>query len=139
MCYDIFINEMEVILMSSKGFGYCGLACDYCQDNPNCVGCKKGGCPEKEACKNYQCCTSKNYKYCFECPGFPCEDSILHKLRIRTFCQYIQRYGEEDLKKHLEENCKKGIVYHYQNKHIGDYDQFDTENEIIEFIKNGRK
>lgn len=53
MCYDIFINEMEVILMSSKGFGYCGLACDYCQDNPNCVGCKKGGCPEKEACKNY--------------------------------------------------------------------------------------
>lgn len=82
MCYDIFINEMEVILMSSKGFGYCGLACDYCQDNPNCVGCKKGGCPEKEACKNYQCCTSKNYKYCFECPDFPCEDSILHKLRI---------------------------------------------------------
>ena len=57
------------------------------------------------------------------------------KARIR----YIQRYGEEDLKKHLEENCKKGIVYHYQNKHIGDYDQFDTENEIIEFIKNGRK
>lgn len=98
MCYDIFINEMEVILMSSKGFGYCGLACDYCQDNPHCIGCKKGGCPEKEACKNYQCCTSKNYKYCFECPDFPCEDSILHKLRIRTFCQYIQRYGEEDLK-----------------------------------------
>lgn len=94
---------------------------------------------KREACKNYQCCTSKNYKYCFECPDFPCEDSILHKLRIRTFCQYIQRYGEEDLKKHLEENYKKGIVYHYQNKHIGDYDQFDTENEIIEFIKNGRK
>ena len=41
MCYDIFINEMEVILMSSKGFGYCGLACDYCQDNPNCVGAKR--------------------------------------------------------------------------------------------------
>lgn len=51
MCYDIFINEMEVILMSSKGFGYCGLACDYCQDNPNCVGCKKGGCPERKLVK----------------------------------------------------------------------------------------
>lgn len=66
-------------------------------------------------------------------------DSILHKLRVRTFCQYIQRYGEKDLKKHLADNHKKGIKYHYKNKHIGDYDQFDTEDEIIEFIRNGKK
>ena len=36
--------------MTTKGFGYCGLACDYCQDNQECVGCKQGGCPEKETC-----------------------------------------------------------------------------------------
>lgn len=41
MCYDIFINEMEVILMSSKGFGYCGLACDYCQDNHIVLAAKR--------------------------------------------------------------------------------------------------
>lgn len=78
------------IMGESKGFGYCGLACDYCQDNEDCVGCKQGGCSEKDVCKNYQCCVSQNYKYCFECHDFPCNDSILHKLRIRTFCQYIQ-------------------------------------------------
>ncbi len=88
--------------MDSKGFGYCGLACDYCQDNQNCIGCKRGGCPEKESCKNYQCCTTKGYNYCFECINFPCQDSILRKLRIRTFCKYIQLYGEDDLKRQLK-------------------------------------
>lgn len=125
--------------MTTKGFGYCGLACDYCQDNQECRGCKQGGCPEKEICKNYQCCTTQNYQYCFECPDFPCEDSLLHKLRIRTFCYYIQQYGEDELARKLKENSDKGIQYHYKNQHVGDYDAFDTEEEIIQFIQSGIK
>lgn len=39
------------------GLGYCGLVCGLCSENESCVGCKKGGCPEKDFCKNYQCCT----------------------------------------------------------------------------------
>ena len=120
--------------MHCKGFGFCGLACDYCTDHPDCVGCKQGGCPQKDACKNYQCCTHKGYDYCFECPEFPCQDSILHKLRIRTFCKYIQLYGENSLKQQLKINQEKGIIYHYPHQHVGDYDQFDTEEEIIDYI-----
>lgn len=123
--------------MFDKGFGYCGLVCDYCEDKPNCAGCKQGGCPEKDTCKNYQCCRLKKYDYCFECPDFPCEDSILHKLRIRAFCKYIQLHGEKKLKDRLEINKCNGINYHYPKQHIGDYDKFETEKEIIDFINVG--
>lgn len=125
--------------MMKRGFGYCGLACDYCNENSDCLGCKKGGCIDKDNCKNYQCCTTKNYTYCFECPDFPCQDSILHKLRIRTFCKYIKLYGEKDLANRLKINSEMGIQYHYEKGHIGDYDQFDSEEAILNLIKNGKK
>ena len=32
------------------GLGYCGLVCGLCSENESCVGCKKGGCPEKDFC-----------------------------------------------------------------------------------------
>ena len=34
------------------GLGYCGLVCGLCSENESCVGCKKGGCSEKDFCKN---------------------------------------------------------------------------------------
>lgn len=136
--HDLFVKgAKKYIQQHSKGFGYCGLACDYCTDLPDCLGCKQGGCPHKEDCKNYQCCTTKGYHYCYECDQFPCDDSILHKLRIRTFCQFIQLYGEETLRNCLIRNKEKGIQYHHSQGHIGDYDQFDNEDDIIELIKNG--
>ena len=46
------------------GLGYCGLFCGLCSENESCVGCKKGGCPEKDFCKNYQCCTKSGYDSC---------------------------------------------------------------------------
>ncbi len=33
------------------GLGYCGLVCGLCSENESCVGCKKGGCPEKDFVK----------------------------------------------------------------------------------------
>lgn len=88
------------------GVGYCGLICALCNENIDCVGCKKGGCPAKDTCKNYQCCTTKKYHSCYQCTDFPCQDSILHKQRIKVFCKLIQEYGEEEILDCMEENKK---------------------------------
>lgn len=115
------------------GFGYCGLICALCNENKGCVGCKKGGCKNKEQCKSYVCCTSKGYSYCYECNAFPCTDSILIKKRIYLFCKLLEQYGEERLLNALEENERRGIVYHHRNSHIGDYDRL-TEEELITLL-----
>lgn len=137
--YEMFIKGANKFLSENrvKGFGYCGLACDYCHDGSDCPGCKAGGCLAKDECKNYQCCHTNGYQYCFECPQFPCFDSILKKLRVRTFCQFIKEYGEDALSKFLLNNSQQGILYHYSNKHLGDYDQFNNSKDIVDFIKQG--
>lgn len=63
---------------------------------------------------------------------------MLNKLRVRTFAHFIGIYGEEKLYECLKKNESQGIVYHYPDGHIGDYDQFETEEEIINFILHGR-
>ena len=122
----------------NKGGGYCGLVCEMCKDDKNCIGCHQGGCKDKENCKNYVCCQNKHYQGCYECPLFPCQDSILHKLRIRTFCRFIQKYGEKELISCLKNNEKAGIYYHKDHRHYGDYDVFDHEQDIIDLLLQGR-
>ena len=122
----------------NKGVGYCGLVCEMCQDDKDCIGCHQGGCKDKENCKNYVCCQNKHYQGCYECPLFPCQDSILHKLRIRTFCRFIQKFGEKELISCLKNNEKAGIYYHKDHRHYGDYDVFDHEQDIIDLLLQGR-
>lgn len=124
--------------MMNKGTGYCGLVCELCQDDKDCVGCKNGGCKDKEKCKNYQCCQQNSYQGCYECSLFPCQDSILHKLRIRTFCRFVKEYGEKELISCLKNNEKAGIYYHKNQSHYGDYDVFDNEQDIIDLILQGK-
>ena len=123
----------------SLGVGYCGLVCALCSENEGCVGCKKGGCPQKDSCKNYLCCTAKGYDGCHRCPAFPCTDSILHKTRIRAFERFIARCGEEALLDCMERNERQGLVYHYPGGHIGDYDRPQSEEEIIALVLNGKE
>lgn len=120
------------------GFGYCGLVCALCEENTHCVGCKQGGCPNKENCKNYQCCTTNGYQSCYECKSFPCEDSILMKKRIQLFCKLIGQYGENKILALLEKNEKKGIQYHYDYQIIGDYDFIENEKEMYAFLLNDK-
>ena len=49
------------------------------------------------------------------------------------------RYDElmEELRKSLLHNKENGILYHYADQLVGDYDKCRTENEIIEMIKTG--
>lgn len=46
------------------------------------------------------------------------------------------KYGEEKLLDCLEENEKKGIVYHRENIN-GDYDDFDDVEQLMKFILTG--
>lgn len=117
-----------------RGIGYCGLACALCEEITDCVGCKQGGCPSKGQCKNYNCCNEKGYDNCCECDDFPCFDTILHKVRVRAFCRFIQMYGEDKLLNCLQQKEISGVKYHKDGQHYGDYDCFDSEQEIIDFI-----
>ena len=51
---------------------------------------------------------------------------------------FAQKYGIEKLLDCLEQNEKKGVIYHREGIH-GDYDDFEDVNELIGFIKNGQR
>ena len=120
-----------------KGIAYCGLACVVCCENATCAGCRNSGCTNKDWCKNFNCCKEKGINGCWECSGFPCEGGMLDNLRIRAFATFVKDNGESEFLDCLEKNDKNGVVYHYQGELIGDYDKFNTEEEIINMIKQG--
>lgn len=121
------------------GFARCGLACCVCHENETCPGCHSEGCKDKEWCKNYKCSIERGLQGCTECPDYPCEGSMLDKPRIRAFSDYIRAYGADRLMDCLERNEAAGIRYHYPDEIVGDYDKFNTREEIWEFIENGSK
>lgn len=121
-----------------KGIAYCGLACCLCDEEKSCKGCKQGACKEQEKCKPFLCSQTRKLESCWQCSEFPCTNSMFDSLRIRTFVRFIQQYGEEKLLECLKRNEQQGVVYHYPNKLIGDYDQFSTETELINFLLNGK-
>ena len=61
---------------------------------------------------------------------------MLSKIKPYGFTLFIKRYGVDRLLDCLEENEKRGIVYHREGIN-GDYDDFDDVEKLIEFIKTG--
>lgn len=125
-------------MKAEKGLAYCGLACCVCSENGNCVGCRKDGCKDKEWCKSFNCCKEKGIYGCWECKEFPCENKMLNKLRVRAFSRFIAKYGEEKLMECLKHNEENGMLYHYENELVGDYDKPNTEEEVIQLILQGK-
>ena len=79
----------------------------------------------------------------FECNGcyaceMDCKRGLLNKIKPYGFTLFIKRYGIEKLLDCLEENEKRGIRYHRKGI-IGDYDDFDDVEKLIEFIKTGKR
>lgn len=116
-----------------KGIAYCGLACCLC-GLQSCPGCQSGGCTDKDWCKNYRCCREKGLSGCWECDAFPCEGSMLDKLRIRSFAKFVSLHGEQTLMDCLERNECAGVVYHHEGKLTGDYDALQTQEEIFKML-----
>ncbi|MFZ2539505.1 MAG: DUF3795 domain-containing protein [Oscillospiraceae bacterium] len=120
-----------------KGIAYCGLACCVCAENETCAGCRNDGCKDKDWCKNYRCCKEKKINGCWECSNFPCGGSMLDKMRICAFAEFIKEYGETELMDCLDRNEKSGLVYHYKNELVGDYDKPQSKIKIRTLIKQG--
>lgn len=118
------------------GIARCGLACCLCSENDKCSGCNSGNCPDKEWCENRKCSMEKGINNCFECEE-DCRKGLLSKIKPLGFTLFAKRYGIEKLLDCLEENEKNGVVYHREGI-IGDYDDFDDVEKLIEFIKAGK-
>ena len=119
------------------GIARCGLACCICSENDHCGGCDSGDCPGFSWCENRKCSAEKNLKHCYEC-GEDCRKQMLAKIKPYGFTLFVKRYGEADLLDCLERNAKNGVVYHRQGV-TGDYDDFDDVEELIRFIRTGKR
>ena len=127
------------------GIARCGLACCLCSENVKCKGCKKDGfldlswCKDAEWCENRKCSLSNGLEGCWECGEQACRTGLFaSKIKALAFTEYARRYGTEALLDRLEANEKAGIIYHREGI-MGDYDDFDDLEKLIEFIKTGNK
>ena len=118
------------------GIARCGLACCLCSENEHCSGCNSGNCPDKNGCENRKCSIQKRIAHCYECQE-DCHKGLLSKIKPYGFTAFAKRYGEEELLNCLERNEKSGVVYHREGI-IGDYDNFDDVENLIDFIQTGR-
>lgn len=116
------------------GIARCGLACCLCL---RCNGCNSGECSGNTWCENRKCSIEKEISHCYLCTE-NCKKGLLNKIKPYAFNLFIKRYGKEELLDCLEKNEKNGIVYH-RNGINGDYDNFEDVEELISFIKTGKK
>lgn len=119
------------------GIARCGLACSLCSENTSCHGCNSGECPDRDWCENRTCSLAKGINHCYECEE-DCRKGLLSKIKPYGFTLFAKRYGEERLLDCLERNEQNGVVYHREGIN-GDYDAFDDVEQLIVFIKNGKR
>ena len=95
-----------------RGVAPCGLVCKYCSERIGCKGCSR-----------------------ISDPAAPCDAEKLTSLRIRTFAAYAREHGEEALLVHLDRKAAQGVLYH-RNGLTGDYDGYQTAEELIAFLES---
>ncbi len=117
------------------GIARCGLACCLCSENEHCRGCNSGDCPDKDWCENRSCSIEKGVDNCYLCQ-IDCRKGLLAKIKPYGFTLFARRFGIEALLDCLEENEKNGVVYH-RHGIVGDYDDFDDVESLIQFIQSG--
>lgn len=119
------------------GIARCGLACCLCSENGTCAGCHSDACHDREFCENRKCSAEKAIKHCYECKE-ECRKGLLQKLKPYAFTLFAKQYGVECLLDCLERNEANGVVYHREGIN-GDYDDFETVEALLEFIKTGKR
>jgi len=122
---------------SQKDLAVCGLACVLC-DVADCPGCKSHGCACESDCAVFKCASKKQVDGCYQCADFPCGEDRLNNPRIRAFNQYARDFGKQALLDRLQAHDESGIAYHRPGGLRGDYDTFETETEILHFLRYGR-
>lgn len=119
------------------GIARCGLACCLCSENVKCGGCSSDNCPDYTRCENRKCSIEKGLSGCYACK-MECKKGLLSMIKPYGFTLFIKKYGMDRLLDCLEENERKGIVYHREGI-IGDYDDFSNVERLIEFIMTGER
>lgn len=119
------------------GLARCGLACCLCSENTRCQGCLSDFCLDKDWCENRKCCIDNKIDFCYLCDK-DCKKGLLSKIKPYAFTLFARRYGLEELLDCLERNENKGIIYH-RDGIKGDYDDFTDVENLINFIKTGKK
>ena len=61
---------------------------------------------------------------------------MLSKIKPYGFTLFAKRYSEEELLNRLERNEQNGVVYHRKGI-VGDYDDFDDVEKLIDVILIG--
>ena len=137
--------ELRRTMKRELGIARCGLACCLCSENVTCKGCKRDGfmelswCKDAEWCEVRRCGIEKNLNGCYECTPAECRKGLYaEKIKPRAFAEFARRYGVEELLDCLERNEQAGIVYHREGI-MGDYDDFEDLEELIDFIRTGKK
>lgn len=128
-------------LQNSSGspLGACGLLCFLCQDPEKCNCHSNNHCGKRlapQGCYQYTCSSSKGFSGCWECEQAPC-DIDMHaegKVKIRAFITCIKENGLETFLHYIDENTKRGIVYHREGI-FGDYD-LETEAEVLTLLRS---
>lgn len=116
------------------GMGRCGLICALCSENDRCQGCDSGQCPEADRCENRKCSMEKGLEGCYGCKDWDCRKGMLAKTKPQSFTFFAREYGAEELLYRLEDNEKAGMIYHRQGLQ-GDYDDFETPEQLFEFLQ----
>ena len=84
--------------------------CCLCSENVTCNGCYSDNCHDYAQCENRKCSIEKGFLGCYACE-MDCKRGLLNKIKPYGFTEGI----------------------------IGDYDEFDDVEMLIEFIKTGKR
>lgn len=79
----------------------------------------------------------RGLSHCCACEEV-CKKGLLSKIKPYGFTLFAKRYGIDRLLDCLEKNERRGIEYHRAG-FIGDYDDFDDVEKLIEFIATGKR
>lgn len=120
----------------------CGLICGLCQPPAVCDCRANNHCGKRLApsgCYQYDCCTARGLRGCWECPDAPCGRDMhaADKVKIRAFIACIREDGLDRFAEYIVRNVENGIVYHREGI-FGDYD-LATESAVLRLLRTGRR
>ncbi len=138
---DYYIRYVATPDEIAQSVGYCGLICTFCHEADHCGGCKSktnccGRYISESGCYQYNCCTEKGIKGCWECEIAPCDKDMFsehHDIRNRTFVKCAKEEGLQQLAQYVLVNQLNGILYGW-NK---DYDNLESENAVLDLLHHG--
>lgn len=116
---------------------YCGLVCKLCNSGKSgqCKGCRE----KNDGCSIKSCAQDKKINGCWECNEFPCDEGMFKNKRNMAFLKCAKKEGVHKLAEYLKKNADNGIEYHKEDGSKGDYDILDSEDAILEVLRNKGK